>query len=982
MSAFCVCTAVREGYAIQRCYSLIEKAPTKMTETTLQPQAAPIQTLSISEVYAALDTQPKGLTQRAAEERLQRYGRNVLHKAKETPIYVKFLSNFTHLMALLLWVGGIAALIAEMPQLAIAIWMVNVINGLFSFWQEFKAEKATEALRQLLPAYARVLRDGVEQRINAAELVPGDVILIAEGDRISADARLVQESELRVDQSTLSGESHPVNKIAEGTLRPDLARTEMPNLIFAGTNVVAGNGKAVVFATGMSTEFGKIAHLTQALGPELSPLQKEMVSVTRGVTIIAVAMGVVFFILAVALAGIRLAESFIFAMGMIVAFVPEGLLPTVTLALAMGVQRMAKRHALIKRLSAVETLGSTTVICTDKTGTLTQNEMTVCALWLGGQRLSVTGIGYEPVGEILDEAGHAIPTPAHGDLYSLLVVGGLCNNARLLPPDATSARWRALGDPTEAALRVVALKAGIDLQEEEARNVARLRELPFESRRKRMTTIHQAPTQLVAYVKGAPKEVLALCTKIRIQGEDVPLTEELRAQIIAANDEYARGGLRVLAAAMRPVPELSRPNPALSLSACTPDVIERDLTFLGLAAMMDPPRPEVVEGVAKCYRAGVRIIMITGDYGLTAESIARRIGIIRGDRPRIITGAELDGAGTAQPLDDAALKAALQGEVIFARVAPEHKLRVVSALQEMGHVVAVTGDGVNDAPALKKADIGVAMGISGTDVAKEAADMILADDNFASIVNAIEEGRAVYANIKKFATYIFTSNTPEAVPFILFAFSAARIPLALNVMHILSVDLGTDILPALALGAEPPEPGVMDGPPRSLKEHVITRGMLARAYLWLGPVQSLAAIAAFYYQYWTHGYWGQFIDLPDSGPLYRSATAMALAAVVVTQIGNLLAQRTAKISSFHIGLFSNKLIWVGIASELLVVALIVYTPVLNAFIGTAPFPLRNWLFLFAWAPSLLIMDEARKAFVRWQERRRTARHGIAGGNIS
>ncbi len=431
-----------------------------------------------------------------------------------------------------------------------------------------------------------------------------------------------------------------------------------------------------------------------------------------------------------------------------------------------------------------------------------------------------------------------------------------------------------------------------------------------------------------------------------------------------ANDAYARNGLRVLAVAQRSILPESSPRADAGLSEYTSEAIERDLTFLGLVAMMDPPRPEVSEAVEKCRRAGIRIIMITGDYGLTAESIARRIGIIRGEHPNAVSGADLD------VMTGESLKQILQGEVIFARAAPEHKMRIVSALQQMGHVVAVTGDGVNDAPALKKADIGVAMGISGTDVAKEASDMILTDDNFASIVNAIEEGRAVYANIKKFTTYIFTSNTPEAVPFILFALSSARIPLALNVMHILAIDLGTDLVPALGLGAENVEPGLMDKPPRSLNEHVITPSLLVRAYLFLGPLQSLAVMAAFYFQYWTHGYWGQWLDLPSSGPLYESATAMALACVVTTQIGNLFAQRTERISVFRIGLFSNRLLWVGIISELLVIFLIVYAPPLQKIIGTQGFSPQNWLFLFAWAPLLLIADECRKFLLRCWERRK------------
>lgn len=924
-----------------------------------------IETLPVSEIHAALAAQPQGLTPAEAAVRLRRYGPNTIREVAGTPLCVKFLANFTHLMALLLWVGGLIGFIARLPQLGVAIWTVNLINGIFSFWQEYKAEKATAALRRMLPTYARVRRDGAEQRIPAEALVPGDVILLAEGDHISADARLVDEAELRVDQSTLTGESHPVRKTAEAVLRANLTRADLPNLVFAGTSVATGAGTAVVFATGMDSEFGKIAHLTQAVGEELSPLQQEMIRATKVVTVIAVGVGLLFFVLAVALAGVTLAESFIFAMGMIVAFVPEGMLPTVTLALAMGTQRMTRRHALIKRLSAVETLGCTTVICTDKTGTLTQNEMTVRELWVAGRRLTVTGVGYAPEGQIL-EGGQAVASLADSDLQQLLITAGLCNDARILPPNSVTPHWTVLGDPTEAALRVVAGKGDVDL-EAAAQRSPRLRELPFDSRRKRMSTIHrkevrsaesgvrspgdtEPSNQQVMYVKGAPKEVLALCTRVRWQGQDLALDDALRTHIATANDDSARAGLRVLAVAQRLLPE--------SLGMYTPETTEHDLTFLGLMAMMDPPRPEVAEAVEKCHHAGIRIIMITGDYGLTAESIARRIGIIRGPQPRLLTGAEL-GA-----IDDDALHAALRGEVIFARVAPEHKLRVVTALRDMGQIVAVTGDGVNDAPALKKADIGVAMGLTGTDVAKEAADMILTDDNFASIVNAVEEGRAVYANIKKFLTYIFTSNTPEAVPFILFAFTGGRIPLALNVMQILSIDLGTDIVPALALGAEAPEPGVMEKPPRSLQEHVITRSLLLRAYLWLGMIQSIAAMAAFYFLYWTNGYQGQWLDLPASGPLYQAATAMTLASVVATQIGNLFAQRTEYTSVFRIGLFSNRLIWVGIATELILLAAILYLPVLQSVFGTAPFPFENWLFLFAWTPALLLADEMRKAMMR------------------
>ena len=932
---------------------------------------------NITQVYEQLQTCAEGLTQEGAEDRLKQFGLNRLQEIKGKPLYLKFFANFTHLMAILLWAGGLVAIIARMPQLAIAVWMVNVINGIFSIWQEFRAEKATEALRQMLPTYVRVLRDGVEKRILAEELVPGDVIFLAEGENISADCRLVEQAQFRVDQSTLTGESRPVSKTTDPIYQESMTYTELPNLVFAGTSVAAGTAKAVVFATAMNTEFGKIATLTQSMQEELSPLQLEMRTVTKVVTLIAVLVGVVFFILAAVLAGVNLAESFIFSLGMIVAFVPEGLLPTVTLALAMGTQRMAKRHALIKKLSSVETLGCTTVICTDKTGTLTQNEMTVRQIWLPdfqsnsnvieGIKMSVSGVGYDPEGQIMRNGSVVLPE-SEESLQTLLRAVVLCNNSRLISPDSTDQsgqtepHWSIIGDPTEGALKVLALKGGISIQEVEGQ-CPRLFEIPFDSHRKRMSTIHLAQDGCagtavsfygqrprIALVKGAPKEVMELCTWSHAGNNEYSISEPMRAAIMDANDSFAREGLRVLAVAKRILPH--------DIAEYTTENVEKDLVFLGLVAMMDPPRVEVSEAMEKCHNAGIRIVMITGDYGLTAESIARRVGIIRTRQARIITGYELDSLG------DEELKKILETEVIFARVAPEHKLRVVTALQEMGHIAAVTGDGVNDAPALKKANIGVAMGISGSDVAKEAASMILTDDNFASIVNAVEEGRAVYDNIKKFTTYIFTSNTPEAVPFILFAFSAARIPLALNVMHILAVDLGTDIVPALALGSEPPEPGVMRRPPRDIQEHVINLTLLTRAYAWLGMIQSIATMAAFYYMYWMNGYYSQWLDLPGTGDLYRSATGMALAAVVVTQIGNLFAQRTERISSFRLPLFQNKIIWIGIITEIALVFLIIYSPFLQKFIGTNDFPLSYWLFLLPWVPSLLLADELRKWWVR------------------
>ena len=931
-------------------------------------------TLNISDVYAAADSSADGLTTAEAQARLAKVGPNAIQTIKGKPLWRKFAANFTHLMALLLWAGGAMAFVGKMPQLGWAIWAVIVINAIFSFWQEFRAEKAADALKKLLPQFARVLRDGHEAKIPAEELVPGDVIILSEGDHISADARLVEENEMRVDLSTLNGESAPARRTAEASLREGLTTMERPNLVFAGTTVSAGTGKAVVFATGMITEFGKIARLTQTVGEDLSPLQKEVNRVTKIVTAMAMGIGLLLFFLSVFVIGRPLSEGFIFSVGMVVAFVPEGLLPTVTLSLAMGVQRMAKRNALIKKLSSVETLGSCTVICTDKTGTLTQNEMTVREAWIAGQHLTLSGVGYEPTGEFQPAPSNRAASAT--DLRELVLGAALCNNAKLVPPEGEKG-WAILGDPTEAALLVAAAKGGLS-HSDAVKECPRIRELPFDSARKRMSTIHPRESAEMAFVKGAPKEVLSLCTSILVNGEAVPMTDEWRGQILSSNDAYARNALRVLAIARRTLPE--RPN------GYTVQWVEQDLTFLGLLAMQDPPRPEVAAAVDKCRRAGIRIIMITGDYGLTAESIARRVGMV-GEGARLVSGADLDA------MSDDELATVLKGEVIFARAAPEHKLRVVTALKDLGEIVAVTGDGVNDAPALKKAHIGVAMGIAGTDVAKEAASMILLDDNFASIVNAIEEGRAVYSNIRKFTTYIFTSNTPEAWPFILQI--VFNIPLALVVMQVLAVDLGTDLVPALALGTEKPEPGLMDRPPRGPKDRIVDRRLILRAFLWLGSLQTILCFAGFFFVWWTMGY-RDLLHLPRAdllpyaqrilthdGPgfIYVLATSMFHAGVITTQIGNAYACRTERTSVFKAGFFSNRFLLFGFAFELALIALMIYVQPLQTLFEEGPLPLRYWPVLFLYPPVMFFAEEGRKAIMRRRERRRAGGKARLEGSL-
>ena len=941
---------------------------------THEEEVPQIAALTSDAVFKSLGTSQAGLASDQVSELQAKYGKNLIQAGKKKSPILAFLSNFTHLMAILLWVAGIIAFVAGMPELGVAVWLVNLINGCFSFWQEHQADKATEALKKMLPSYVNVIRDGQQAQVLAEDLVPGDVMVLAEGDKISADGRVVRASDLQVDQSTLTGESNPVRKTADAVLEADLTDAETSNLVFAGTSVSEGNGRVVVTKIGMATEFGKIASLTQNMEDSESPLQRQLDRLTKQVTLFALCMGIVFFLLDVLFVRNGLASSFIFALGMVVAFIPEGLLPTVTLSLAMAVQRMSKRNALVKKLSSVEALGSTSVICTDKTGTLTQNEMTVNHLWTCDREYEVTGVGYAPKGEIL--CGKDKWEAADNEELRMLVSGGaLCSNARLVEPDEEGGRYTVLGDPTEACLLVSAQKAGLSLEDLE-REMPRVRELPFESRRKRMTTIHQLKRPLdgasrVAFVKGAPNEVVRLSDNYRTDGKVMPMSDEMRKSIMDANDGYAANGLRVLALAYRPLSPDDTSIPR-SMSDYTPENIECGLTFVGLLVMQDPPRPEVADAVAECRRAGIRVVMITGDYGLTALSIARKIGIVQGPNPRVFSGVELE------KTSDDELKEALKGEVVFARMAPEQKLRVVENLQQMGEIVAVTGDGVNDSPALKRADIGVAMGITGTDVAKEAADMILTDDNFASIVHAIEEGRAVYANIRKFMLYILNSNVPEAVPSAIYLLSGGAVPLPLTTMQILTIDLGTDMLPALGLGTEPPEADVMANPPRNPNEPLLSGKVMRKAFLWYGMLGALFSFAAFMFCQVMNG-WHPGIEMfgvgNDLDPIYVRATTMALAAIVFTQIGEVWNCRTETASVFSVGLFSNKQINKGILFEIALIIFITLFPPFQSVFHTSPLVLNDFVFLVLLPPVILLLEEARKAIVR--KRNHIDRNGVA-----
>ncbi|MCL6087539.1 MAG: cation-transporting P-type ATPase [Actinobacteria bacterium] len=925
--------------------------------------------LNNEELYKELDVSHNGLSDEEAKKRLEIYGPNLIKEKKKRPLILRFLDNFIHLLAIILWIAAALCFIprVDMPQLGYAIILVVVINAVFSFLQEFRAEKALEALNKILPSYARVLRGGEVKEVLTSELVPGDILILNEGDNVSADARLIECFDLRTNNSVLTGESDPQRKSIVPIVNREVDPLRLTNVVYAGTSISSGTGKAIVYATGMKTEFGKIANITQSVKEELSPLQKEINNASKILVYIAIGVGVLFFILSLFVIKLGFLASFVFAIGIIVAFVPEGLLPTVTLALAMGVQRMAKRNALIKKLSSVETLGSTTVICTDKTGTLTQNEMTVREIWVNGNSYEVSGTGYNPIGEFILNGNKIDNDNAKNTFKKISKAMSYCNNSKHYK-DKNTNQWVIKGDPTEGALLVAARKAGFDY-ETELKNDPMIFLLPFDSNRKRMTSIHETDEGIFAFSKGAPKEMLSLCNKIEINGKVEDLTQQKLQEILKINDNYAKKALRVLAITYRNLTDFKE--------EYNVENVEKDLVFLGLVAMIDPPRPEVEAAVKECFKAGIKIIMITGDYGLTADAIARKIGIIKGES-KIYLGTDIEKMSEEQ------LREILRLEnIIFARVSPEHKMKIAQALKKNGHIVAMTGDGVNDAPALKAADIGIAMGISGTDVAKAAADMILTDDNFASIVNAIEEGRTVFENLRKFINYILTSNIPEAVPFIMMVIF--KIPLPLTVMQILAIDLGTDMLPSLALAAEPPEPGIMNKPPRPRKERLLTGKNLAKAYLFLGPVEAAVAMIAFLIVYYDNGITFSKLKQIGANPanyindtVYKTATTANHAAIIMSQIGNAFAWRSNYDSVFKIGFFKNKLLFWGILGEIIIINVLIYVPKLNSVFNHYPLNWHYWLILIAFIPSVLIVEELRKLIVRFFRNR----HNLSIANYS
>lgn len=898
----------------------------------LSPQEA---TEPVERLLRDLRTRPDGLSPSEVEHRRIVHGPNEIVRRGRRRWPRELARQLVHPFALLLWAAAGLALIEGSTVLSVAIVAVVVVNAVVAFVQEQEAERAVEALREYVPARASVLRAGRLTGVPARELVPGDMLIIEEGTRISADARILEGS-VEVDLSSLTGESNPVVRCAEPA-DPRIPLLQARDLVFSGTLCLQGRARAVVLATGMHTELGRIAALSERVGEDPSPLERQVLRLAWIIAGVGVTAAVGFLLVGTLFAGLPVADALVFSVGLLVANVPEGLLPTLTLALALAVRLLARTGALVKRLSAVETLGAATVICTDKTGTLTENRMTVTKLWT-------------PDGSILLEASGATPVSLSPSGKRLARGMASCNEASVTP----SRPEDHTGDPMEVALLLAAADLGdeIDLA---ARTGRREKTYAFSTDRRSMSVLEDENGTAVLHTKGAPESVLAACRDVLgAAGTPAPLTGRLREEILGRVDRWAQQGLRVLAFAER---QFDGESPG------SRDEAESQLTFVGLAALLDPPRKEVPEAISSCHRAGIRVLMITGDYGPTAAAIARRIGMSP-FTPTVVTGAEID------RLHDHDLDALLTRPdvLIFARALPETKLRITDRLRALGHVVAVTGDGVNDAPALRRAHIGVAMGRSGTDVAREAATMVLTDDNFATVVAAIREGRRVYANIRKFIVYILAHLTPEVVPFLLFALSGGAIPLPIMVLQILAIDLGTDTLPAQALGRERAEPGLMERPPHQQSEGIVDARTLLRAWVLLGGVSAFIVMGGFFFTLLRAG-WTPGAPLPSGSPLqeaYVAATTMTFLGIVMCQIGAGLAARTERVSLLQVGVFSNRLLLFGILVEVVIAVLIVEVPILRQLFHTTRPPVESLLLLLPFPFVVWGVDE----LFRWRIRRR------------
>jgi len=854
--------------------------------------------MKIDEAMRELNAKMDGLSSEEVQKRLEEFGPNELKKEKgKSPVRL-FLEQFTDILIIILLVATALSMAIGEVYDAIVIIAIVMACAVLGFTQEYKAEKALEALKKMTAPTATVLRDGKEMQLETRDLVPGDIILLYTGDKVAADARLIEAINMKTDEAPLTGESTPVNKNVK-PLPEETIVSDRRNTLFTGTVVVYGRGKAVVTSTGMNTEFGKIAKMVQVTEEEETPLEKRMGHVGKWIGILSVAVCAVVAIFGI-YKGREILDMVLWAISLAVAAVPEALPAVVTGALAVGMYRMARENAIVRRLPAVETLGCTSVICADKTGTMTKGEMTVQRIYVNDKALKVRGVGYEPQGEFLFEDKKLDPTKEK-ELYILLKAATLCNDAKL---EKEEGQWIVKGDPTEGALVVVAAKADL-WKEEIEREEPRINEIPFSSERKRMTTMHEAyGKSKIAYMKGAPEIVLEKCTKVYTNGKLRKLTDGMRKQMLAVNAAMAIQALRNLGFAYKELPESKT-----SLD----EEDEEGFVFLGIMGMIDPPRGEVKDAIYMCNKAGIKVVMVTGDHKLTAVAVAKALNLIgenESEEDHVLTGAELD------KLSDEEFGKMVDNIVIYARVSPEHKVRIVKALRKKGYICAMTGDGVNDAPALKMADIGVAMGITGTEVTKEASDMVLADDNFATIIKAVREGREIYGNIKKYLTYLLRCNIMEILVlfFAMMLSHTSESAIALTTIQILWVNLTTDGLPAIALGVDPGDPDLMERKPRDPNESIFTRDV--RVYLSAVPVlMTVLLLGAYFYTLDTHG--------------LLEARTQLFTALVLMELANAVNARSLKYTVFKVGLFKNKFLWLAILSSLGLQLMVLYIPALH-----------------------------------------------------
>ncbi|MFC4766078.1 calcium-transporting P-type ATPase, PMR1-type [Effusibacillus consociatus] len=900
--------------------------------------------LGVPECLQLTETTVNGISWKEAEQRRLRFGENRLSEGEHVSLLSLFLNQFRDFMVLVLMAATlISGLLGEYTD-AVTIIAIIVVNGILGFLQEVRAERSLASLKQLAAPTAHIVRDGKKVTIPAAELVPGDIVHLESGDRVPADIRLIRCQSLEIEESSLTGESLPVPKTTEPIEDPHAGIGDRRNMAYMGTMITRGKGIGVVVATGMDTEMGLIADLIQTAEDTETPLQRRLEQLGKILVYVALAITAVVVVTGI-MHGHGIYEMFLAGVSLAVAAIPEGLPAIVTIALALGVQRMIKRKAIVRKLPSVETLGCASVICSDKTGTLTQNMMTVQQLWVNGQFYDITGNGFEPDGEF-QLAGKKVDPRKRDDLRRLLEIAVLCNNAELTREKAGSKqepRWVVYGDPTEGALLVLGAKAGIT-PESLAEVEPRLDELPFDSNRKMMSVLtrNQAgEAQLL--VKGAPDVLLERCSHMLIDGKPVSMSSSLRKAVAQANESMAAGALRNLGIAYRPVR-----NPA-EIKTADP---EKGLVFIGLLGMIDPPRPEVYQAISKCKKAGIKTVMITGDHQVTAEAIARQIGILP-PGGMVINGAQLN------TMSDKELQERVGDIYVYARVSPEHKLRIVKALQQNGHVVAMTGDGVNDAPAIKAADIGIAMGRTGTDVAKEASALILSDDNFATIVAAIEEGRGIYDNIRKFVRYLLASNVGEIL--VMFFAMLAGLPLPLLPIQILWVNLVTDGLPAIALGVDPAEKNIMQKRPRNLKDSIFANGVGLKI-MTRGMLIGLSTLAVFWLMYST-----------DPNNLVKAQT-MAFSTLVMAQLIQVFDCRSVEGGIFSRNIFENPWLILAVLTSALLLGGVIYIEPMQPIFKTVPLNLWDWIVVLTAAAVPTFSLAARRTANRMVRRTRPSFH--------